>query len=70
MTSEQLSGWITIAQVLVAVGVDIGTRLKNLIHAAHPDMTDEEADAAFDAIIADDQVRAAIALAASKPATE
>ena len=69
MTSDQLSGWITVAQVLAAVGINIVDKIKAMIHAAHPDLPQEEIDAAYMAILDDDAVRGALAAQASRPPT-
>lgn len=67
MTPEQLTAWIQVAQLLAGVGVDIAQHIKGWFSSAHPELTPEQQDAAYQAIMDDDNVRIAIATAASQP---
>jgi len=70
MNPQAITAWIMVAQTLAGIGVDIATKLKAMFRVTNPSMTDEEMDAAFDIIIEDDRVRAALAAAASRPSNE
>lgn len=70
MNPQQITAWITIAQVLANLGLNVSDRIKGLIHHAHPELTPDQVNTAFAAIIEDDAVRAALAEAASRPRVE
>jgi hypothetical protein len=61
MTPQELEAWITVAEALANVGIHITTSIRSFIAQAHPTLTPEEVSAAYDAIMADDAVREAIA---------
>ena len=68
MTKEQLAAWIQTVQTLANAGILIGGLLRHWLPQAHPTLTAPEQDAAYAAIMADDDVRAALARQASRPA--
>jgi hypothetical protein len=61
MTPESLTQWIAIAQSLAGLDVNLYTQLRGILHTAHPSLTDQQISDAYDAILADDLVCAAIA---------
>jgi hypothetical protein len=61
MTPESLTQWIAIAQSLAGLDVNLYTQLRGILHTAHPSLTDQQISDAYDALIADDLVCAAIA---------
>jgi hypothetical protein len=67
MNPETLNAWINVAQLLAGIGINIGKTIGGWIHEAHPNLTPEELKAAYEAIIADDVVRAELARQASLP---
>lgn len=67
MNPNEMIAWVQVAQILGAVGVNIVTSLKGILHSAKPDLTPEQLDAAYAAILADDAVRADFAARASQP---
>ena len=67
MTPQQIQAWVSVAQVLAAVGVDVASKIKALLHVSHDTLTPEQIDAAYTAILEDDRVRAALAEQASRP---
>ncbi len=67
MNPEALNAWINSAQLLAAIGINVGKVIGGWIHQAHPQLTDAELKAAYEAILADDTVRAELAAQASRP---
>jgi len=65
MTPAEVQAWLSVAQVLLTIGVDVSTKLTALIHAAHPTLTPEQTAAAYEAIMSDAAVRSALAAQAS-----
>jgi len=63
---NELTAWIQVAQVLAGIGIQVADKIKALIHTAQPTLSDAELDAAYAAILADDNVRAAFADKASQ----
>lgn len=59
MTPEQINGYITIISILVTLGADVTGKVKQLIHAFHPEvvLTDDEINAIEQAGIADSIAR-------------
>lgn len=58
--------WVQVTQALAGIGVDVAHKIGGLIHHAHPELSAAEQKAIYDAIMADDTVRAALAAQASK----
>lgn len=66
MTPQAVTAWIQVAQLLVPIGVNVGTVIHGWITQAHPTATPEETHAVYLAIMQDDTVRAALAAQAAK----
>lgn len=66
MTPEQIKAWAATATVLTEAGVFVGRFLHGWINQAHPSLTPEQRNDAYEAIIADDTVRAALAVQAAR----
>ena len=67
MDLNQVNAWISAAQILIAAGVSVAGKIKELIGVAHPDLTPEQLDAAYAAILADDTIRLAFGHDAAQP---
>lgn len=65
MTPLQIEAWTVAVQALITVGGYAVNTIKGWFYSAHPALTDEQINAAWDAIEADDRIRLAIAQAAS-----
>jgi hypothetical protein len=61
MNEQQIQGYITIAQVLIGIGIDTAQKFKAFIQAIHPHtvLTDEQINAIEQAGILDSQKRQA-----------
>jgi hypothetical protein len=68
LTPQQLSAWTSAIAGLAGAGVQIGKSLKGAFSEAHQDLTPAEADAAWQAILQDDLVKASLAAQAAGPA--
>lgn len=65
MTPQELQAWIAIAQQATSIGLSLYGTVHKWITESHPLLTPDQQKAAFDAIGADDLVRANLAAQAA-----
>jgi len=68
LTPQEVAAWIGSAQLLAGAGLQIAGMIRGWIGQAHPILSADEQQALYEAIMADDLVRAALAKQASRPA--
>lgn len=61
MTPQEVQAWADVAVRLAGVGIQVANLIHGWIVQAHPTLTPEETHAAYQALMANDDVREALA---------
>jgi hypothetical protein len=69
MTPAEIQGYITIASVLIGMGIQLGGQIKQVIHLFHPGdvLTDAQINAIEQAAVADAERRRQTRIAMGEP---